>query len=162
MHLHALKKSHGTPNFWHRADDFKARHSQFSTCKRIGPKCNVAPVLKILGVPRLPPGGIRGTTRKGIRWNYHESSDCFEYPKKSLLKSSYPQKYLPFFKPSKNLRSSLSLEIRSTYPAGKRAYINVSFFLVHTYTLLLSTFDNLCSLFRRWSWSVLSQKGQVL
>ena len=32
-------------------------HSQFLTCKRIGPKCNVAPVLKILGVPRLPPGG---------------------------------------------------------------------------------------------------------
>ena len=25
----------------------------------------------------------------GIRGNYHESSDCFEYPKKSLLKSSY-------------------------------------------------------------------------
>ena len=47
-HLHALKNRHGTPNFWHRADDFKARHSQFSTCKRIGPKCNVAPVLKIL------------------------------------------------------------------------------------------------------------------
>ena len=45
------------PNFWHRADDFKARHSQFWTCKRIGPTCNVAPVLKILGVPRLPPGG---------------------------------------------------------------------------------------------------------
>ena len=48
---------HGTPNFWHRADDFKARHSQFSTSERIGTKCNVAPVLKILGMPRLPPGG---------------------------------------------------------------------------------------------------------
>ena len=36
------------PNFWHRADYFKAQHSQFSMCKRIGPKCNVAPVLKIL------------------------------------------------------------------------------------------------------------------
>ena len=58
-HLHALKKSalHATPNFRHRADDFKARLSQFSMCKRIGPKCNVALVLKILGVPRLPPGG---------------------------------------------------------------------------------------------------------
>ena len=50
-HLHALKKS--------------ARHSQFSTCKRIGPKCNVAPVLKILGVPRLPPGGSLGTGKRG-------------------------------------------------------------------------------------------------
>ena len=52
-------------NFWGRADDFKARHSQFSTCKRIGPTCNVAPVLKILGVPRLPPGGSLGTGKRG-------------------------------------------------------------------------------------------------
>ena len=64
-HLHALKNRHGTPNFWHRADDFKARHSQFSTCKRVGPKCNVAPVPKILGVPRLPPGGSLGTAKRG-------------------------------------------------------------------------------------------------
>ena len=27
----------------------------------------------------------------GIRGNYHESSDCLEHPKKSLLKSSYPK-----------------------------------------------------------------------
>ena len=27
-----------------------------------------------------------------IRGNYQESSDCFEYPQKSLLKSSHPQK----------------------------------------------------------------------
>ena len=26
----------------------------------------------------------------GIHGRYHESSDCFEYPKKSLLKSSHP------------------------------------------------------------------------
>ena len=57
------------PDFWHHADDFKAQHShsQFSTCKRIGPRCGVAPVLKILGVPRLPPGlgtGKRGTVPK--------------------------------------------------------------------------------------------------
>ena len=55
------------PDFWHRADDFKAQYSQFSTCKRIGPKCSVAPVLKILGVSRLPPGlgtGKRGTVPK--------------------------------------------------------------------------------------------------
>ena len=64
-HLHALKNQHGTPNFWHRADDFKVRPSQFSTCKRIGPKSNVAPVLKILGVPRLPPGGSLGTGKRG-------------------------------------------------------------------------------------------------
>ena len=32
---------------------------------------------------------------------YHESSDCFEYPNKSPLKSSYPKKYLPNF-PTQN------------------------------------------------------------
>ena len=64
-HLHALKNRQGAPNFWHCADDFKARHSQFSTCKRIGPTCNVAPVLKILGVPRLPPRGSLGTGKRG-------------------------------------------------------------------------------------------------
>ena len=31
----------------------------------MGPKCNVAPVLKILGVPRLPPGGSLGTGKRG-------------------------------------------------------------------------------------------------
>jgi len=51
-------------NFWHCADDFKAQHSQFSMCKRISPTCNVAPVLKILGVPRLPPGGSLGTGKQ--------------------------------------------------------------------------------------------------
>ena len=30
----------------------------------MGPKCNVAPVLKILGVPRLPPGGSLGTGKR--------------------------------------------------------------------------------------------------
>ena len=51
----------------------------------------------------------------GIRANYHESSDC------SLLKSSYPKKYLPKktpeiknFKPKKILRSTMSIEIRGT------------------------------------------------
>ena len=66
-HLPALKYRYGTPNFWHHADNFKARHSQFLTCKCIGPKCNLAPVLKILGVPRLPPEGSlgkRGTVPK--------------------------------------------------------------------------------------------------
>ena len=63
---HTKKNQHGTPNFWHRADNFKARHSQFSTCKRIGPKCNVAPVLKILRVLRLPPRGSLGTGKQGM------------------------------------------------------------------------------------------------
>ena len=49
----------------HRPDDFKSRHSQFSTCKRVGPKCNVAPVFIILRVPRLPLGGSLGTGKRG-------------------------------------------------------------------------------------------------
>ena len=65
----------------------------------------------------------------GIHRNCHESSDGFaEYPKKSLLKSSYPKKYMPKFslypkrsrnqkfKPKKILRSPLTLEIWSTPP----------------------------------------------
>ena len=64
-HLHALKNRHCTPSFWHCADDLKARHSLFSTCKCIGPKCNVAPVLKISGVPRLSPGGTLGMGKQG-------------------------------------------------------------------------------------------------
>ena len=34
-------------------------------CKRIGPKCNVVPVLKILGLLRLPPRGSLGTGKRG-------------------------------------------------------------------------------------------------
>ena len=63
-HLHALKKSARHAKFlapWWRF----AQHSQFSMCKRIGPKCNVAPVLKILGVLRLPPRGSLGTGKRG-------------------------------------------------------------------------------------------------
>ena len=63
----------------------------------------------------------------GIHGHYHESSDHFEYPKKSILKSSHPKTYLPNlhtqknpgienFKPNKILRSSPSLEVRSTPP----------------------------------------------
>ena len=64
----------------------------------------------------------------GIGGNYYESSDCFEYPKKSLLKSSYPKNTCQNFptpknpiikivKPKKIFQSSLSLEIWST-PLG--------------------------------------------
>ena len=60
-----------------------------------------------------------------IRRNYHEPPDCFEYPKKSLLKSSYQNNTCQNFrtqenpdsqnfKPKKILWSPLSLEIRST------------------------------------------------
>ena len=70
-----------------------------------------------------------------IRGNYNESSDCFESPKKSLLKSSYPKNNLPKFsypKKSRNrnfqtpkiLRSSLSLQIRSTLPLRTRSWLN--------------------------------------
>ena len=59
--------------------------------------------------------------------HYQESSDCFEYAKKFLLKSSHPKNYLPNFptqknprnenfKPRKILRSSPSLKIWSILP----------------------------------------------
>lgn len=37
-----------------------------------------------------------------LRGNYYEFSDCFEYPKKSLLKSSHQKKILPKFSILKN------------------------------------------------------------
>ena len=40
-----------------------------------------------------------------IRGNYHESSDCFENPKKFLLKSSCPKNYLPKFSYPNNSRN---------------------------------------------------------
>ena len=61
----------------------------------------------------------RGTYAAGIRGNYNESSDCFEYPKSHLNQAT--QKILApknpeikNFKPPKILPSTLSLEIRST------------------------------------------------
>jgi len=36
-----------------------------------------------------------------IRGHYHGSSDCFEYPKKSLLKSSHPKNTCQIFLPKK-------------------------------------------------------------
>ena len=40
-----------------------------------------------------------------LRGHYHESSDCFEYPKKSLPKSSHPKNYLPNFPTQKKSRN---------------------------------------------------------
>ena len=38
----------------------------------------------------------------GMCGYYYKSSDCFEYPQKSLLKSSHPKRYLPNFLTQKN------------------------------------------------------------
>ena len=66
----------------------------------------------------------------GIWGNYHESSDCFEYPQKNPYLNQATKKYLPKFSYSKNflkskisnpnkfLQSSLSLEIQRT-PTGR-------------------------------------------
>ena len=66
----------------------------------------------------------------GIHGNYHESSDCFEYPpknpylnqatKKILAKIFLLKKFpeIKNFKPKKILQSSLSLEIQRT-PTGR-------------------------------------------
>ena len=89
---------------------------------------------------------------------YHESPDCFEYPKKSLLKSSHTKKYLPNFpaqknpgienfKPQKILWSSPSLEIQSSPTPPP--------FLGCAYTLYLLSYSrqverSACS---RYSWN---------
>ena len=78
----------------------------------------------------------------GIHGHYHESSDHFEYPKKSILKSSHPKKYLPNlhtqknpgienFKPKKILRSSPSLEVRSTPPGVHCLTLTSAFRTLH-------------------------------
>ena len=86
------------------------------------PKCNP---------PKNPMPNFRAIKfPESIKWyNYNESSDCFEYPKNSLLKSSClkntcqnfptPQKsWIQNFKPQKTLRPFLSLEIWSTPPGA--------------------------------------------
>ena len=50
----------------------------------------------------------------GVCGNYHESSDCFEYPNKSLLKSSYLNNNTILYL----LKFSYPLEIRSDPPPG--------------------------------------------
>ena len=50
----------------------------------------------------------------------HESSDCFEYPKKSLLKSIHPKKYSPNFPTQKNPG------IKNFKPKNSRSFIIVS------------------------------------
>ena len=57
---------------------------------------------------------IRGTTRPSVRGNYHESSDCFEYPKNSHLNQAtqnkntcqnFPTKKIPKSKTSNQKKS---------------------------------------------------------
>ena len=58
------------------------------------PKCNPPPPKK-----KNPMPNFRAIKfPESIKWyNYNKSSDCFEYPKNSLLKSSCLKKYLPKF-----------------------------------------------------------------
>ena len=78
--------------------------------------------------------------------HYHKSSDCFEYQKKSLLKSSHPKKYLPNlptqknpgienFYPKKILPSSPSLEIWSTPPPppGIISILNITVIVIFNF-----------------------------
>ena len=98
---------------------------------------------KIPGPEINPPKNPMQNYTAGIRGHYHESSDCFEYPKKSLLKSSHPKKYLPNFptqknprienfKPKKILPSSSSLEI-SPHPPPPPSRIRMFFLPNHIF-----------------------------
>ena len=122
------KNRHGTPNFWHRADDFKARHSQFSTCKRIGPKCNVAPVLKILGVPRLPPAGIRGTTRPGYVGTITNLQIVLNTPKNRYLNLATPKNTCHFSNPPKTFDHPCHLKSGVRTPRAKGPILMYHFF----------------------------------
>ena len=51
-----------------------------------------------------------------IRGNYHEPSNCFEYPIKPLLKSSYPKKYLQKFPTQKIPKLKISNPKKSFDP----------------------------------------------
>ena len=67
----------------------------------------------ILTTPEI--ANIRLRSQARICGHYHEPSDCFEYPKKYL--PNVPTQKNPWirnFKPKNILRSSPSLEIRST------------------------------------------------
>ena len=91
--IHGPRGGGGTPNFkWHgwsnggKNRNPKKSHADFASHKNF--QSNYA-----------------ARTRR----NYHESSDCFQYPKKFLLKSSSPKKYLPKFSyPNKILKSKIS------------------------------------------------------
>ena len=52
----------------------------------------------------------------GIPGHYHQSSDCFEYTKNPYLNQATRKNTCQIFLPKKILRSSPSLEIRSTPP----------------------------------------------
>ena len=89
-------------------------------------QCNATPSLNIIKTTAkqvwLSVGNIRRNYAASIRRHYHNCSDCFEYPKNLNLNK---KKYLPNFPTQKHpgnrkfqtqkiLRSSPSLEIRST------------------------------------------------
>ena len=84
---------------------------------------------KSLGLPAKPKKNPRLFVLYSQNYAARALLILFNTPKKSLLKSSYPKKYLPNFrtqknpgienfKPKKILRSSPSLEILSTPPGG--------------------------------------------
>ena len=86
-----------TPDFKWQNDMIE--WGQKSKPKKIPPDQNLTPKKPMLNFRAIKI--FRGTTQPGyvgiIRRNYHESSDCLEYPTKSLVKSNYPKKYLPNF-----------------------------------------------------------------
>ena len=102
LELFTVEQTTITKNEWNLSIHHKSRHQLHKVC---------------LECLCLQPGNASTTT----------NFKCFEYPKKSLLKSSRPKKILAKFsnpkypgiedfKPKNILRSSLSFEIRSTPP----------------------------------------------
>ena len=66
---------------------------------------------------------IRRTTWLGARRNYHEPSDCFEYPQKFLLKSCYP----PPPPPKKKKKKTCTIFLPKKIPKSKSSNPKKSF-----------------------------------
>ena len=58
----------------------------------------------------------------GIRGHYYESSDCFEYPKKSLLKSRHPKKLANISYPKNPGNRKFQTPKNPRYPPGGRSH----------------------------------------
>ena len=64
----------------------------------------------------------------GIRGHYYESSDCFEYPKKSLLKSRHPKKLANISYPKNPRNRKFQTPKNPRYPPPPRGTLPPSQF----------------------------------
>ena len=85
----------------------KKSHAVFPSLKNFQKTLNGVTCYTLFGCTIFAE--LRGRDARAL----HKFSNCFEYPKKSLLKSSYryPKKYLPYFPSQKNPRMDFKPKI---------------------------------------------------